>query len=174
MPTAHSLGDLPPERTQKPTRVLMGTVRQLVAFNLAGRHYALHLSAVERVFRSVEITPLPGAPEIMLGIVDIQGWIAPVLDIRRRFGLPARPIDPSDHLIVARTGRHTVALVADAVVGVVQRLQSEVTAADQVLDNLQYVEGVSRFEDGLVLIHDLDTFLSPVEERALEQVMTSA
>lgn len=149
-------------------------VRQLVAFNLAGRHYALRLSAVERVFRIVEITPLPKAPDVILGIVDIQGRIAPVLDIRRRFGLPARHINPSDHLIVARTGRHTAAVVADTVMGVVQRLQTEITAADQVLDDLQYVEGVTKLEDGLILIHDLDTFLSPAEEQVLEQAMTPA
>lgn len=148
-------------------------VRQLVAFNLADRRYALHLSAVERVFRVVEITPLPKAPEIVLGIVDIQGWIAPVLDIRRRFGLPARPVEVSDQLIVAHTGRRGVALVADAVIGVVQRLQTEITAADQVLGHLDYVAGVVGFEDGLILIHDLDTFLAPVEERALDQAMTS-
>lgn len=148
--------------------------RQLVVFNLSGRRYALHLSAVERVFRIAEITPLPKAPDIVLGIVNIQGRIAPVLDIRRRFGLPGRPIDLSDHLIMARTCKRAVAFVTDAVVGVVQRLQTEVTAADQVLDNLQYVEGVAKLDDGLILIHDLDTFLSPVEAGTLQQAIASA
>lgn len=147
--------------------------RKLVVFNLSSQCYGLHLAAVQRVLRIAEITPLPKSPEIVLGIINVQGRIAPVFDLRRRFGLPHRPLDLRDQLIIAGTGRRMVALVADAVIGVVQRLQSEITTADRVLHNLQYVEGVTRFDDGLIMIHDLDTFLSPVEERTLGQAMAS-
>jgi purine-binding chemotaxis protein CheW len=145
--------------------------RQLVVFKLSDRCYALHLSAVQRVLRIAEIAPLPKAPAIVMGIVNVQGCITPVFDLRRRFGLPHRPIDLSDHLIVAGACRRVVAVVADAVVGVVQRLQAEITAADQVFHNLQYLEGVARLDDGLIMIHDLDTFLSPGEEQTLEQAL---
>lgn len=146
-------------------------IRQLVVFNLADQRYALHLSAVERVVLIAELTALPKAPEIVLGIINVRGCIVPVVDTRRRFGLPAREVNLSDHLIIARTSRRVVALLADVVAGVVQHSRAAITAADQILRNLEYVEGVVKLDDGLIFIHDLDTFLSAVEERTLEQAM---
>lgn len=147
-------------------------IRQLVVFNLADQRYALHLSAVERVVLIAELTALPKAPEIVLGIINVRGRIVPVVDTRRRFGLPAREFNLSDHLIIARTSRRVVALLADVVAGVIQHSQAAITATEQILRNLEYVEGVVKLDDGLVLIHDLDTFLSAVEERTLEQAMS--
>lgn len=147
--------------------------RQLVVFKLSEQCYALHLAVVNKVLRIAEITPLPKSPEIVLGIINVQGRIAPVFDLRKRFGLPHRSIELRDHLIIARTRRRIVAIVADAVVGVVRRAQAEITAADRVFHNLQYLEGVTRFDDGLLMIHDLDTFLCPQEERTLERAMGS-
>lgn len=146
-------------------------IRQLVVFNLADQRYALHLSAVERVVLIAELTALPKAPEIVLGIINVRGCIVPVVDTRRRFGLPAREVNLSDHLIIARTSRRVVALLADVVAGVVQHSRAAITAADQILRNLEYVEGVVKLDDGLIFIHDLDTFLSAAEERTLEQAM---
>lgn len=146
-------------------------IRQLVVFNLAGQRYALRLAAVDRVVRIAELTTLPKAPEIVLGILNVQGCVIPVVDTRRRFGLPAREADLNDHLIIARTSKRVVALLADAVVGVLQHSRAALTIADEILRNLDYVAGVVKLDDGLVLIHDLDTFFSAVEEQTLEQAM---
>jgi len=148
-------------------------IRQLVVFNLADQRYALHLSAVERVVLIAELTALPNAPEIVLGIINVRGCIVPVVDTRKRFGLPAREINLSDHLIIAHTSRRVVALLADVVGGVVQHSRAAITAAEQILCNVEYVEGVVKLDDGLALIHDLDTFLSALEERTLEQALLS-
>ena len=58
---------------------------QIVVFALDEPRYALPLSAVERVVRAVEITPLPKAPEIVLGVINMQGQVVPAVDIRKRF-----------------------------------------------------------------------------------------
>jgi purine-binding chemotaxis protein CheW len=150
----------------------MEVLRQLVVFSLNDRHYALHLSAVERIVPVVKITVWPRAPEIVLGVVNIAGRLVPALDIRKRFRLPQRDISLSDHMIIARTSRRPVALIVDAAVAVIERSRSEITAAERILPSAEYVEGVAKLDDGLILIHDLDTFLSPVEERDLEHAMT--
>ncbi len=144
-----------------------GESNQLIVFTLDEQRYALHLSAVERVFRVVEITPLPKAPEIVLGVINIQGRMIPLLNIRRRFRLPERDMTPSDQLILASTGTQAVALVVDAVNAVVERSKEEVIAADSILPDLEYVKGVAKLEDGLILIHDLGQFLSLEEEKTL-------
>ena len=62
----------------------------IVVFTLDEQRYALHLLAVERVVRAVEVTALPEAPEIVLGVVNVKGRIVPVINVRRRFRLPER------------------------------------------------------------------------------------
>ncbi|MBI2214214.1 MAG: chemotaxis protein CheW, partial [Acidobacteria bacterium] len=78
----------------------------------------LPLSSVERVVRVVESTMLPGAPDVVRGVVNVQGHVIPVLDVRSRFRLPERAIAPSDLMVIAHTTRRTVALVVDSVTGV--------------------------------------------------------
>jgi len=149
----------------------MTELNQLVVFTLDEQRYALRLATVERIVRAVEITQLPRAPEIVLGVVNMQGRVVSVVNIRKRFRLPERTLEPSDRLIFAQTSRRTVALVADAVSGVVECSKNQVTGAAAVLSGLQYVAGVAKLEDGLVLIHDLDKFLSLEEEEALDEVL---
>jgi purine-binding chemotaxis protein CheW len=144
---------------------------QLVVFTLDEGRYALYLSAVERILRTVEITPLPKAPEIVLGVVNVQGRIIPVVNIRKRFGLPEREMNLSDQLIIARTSRRAVALVADEVSDVTQIPEEEVVKAEKVVPGMDYVEGVVKLEDDMVLVHDLDRFLSLEEEKALDEAM---
>ena len=144
----------------------------IVVFALDEPRYALYLSSVERVVRAVEITPLPKAPEIVLGIINAQGRILPVLDIRKRFRLPAREMKPDDRFIIARTSRRQVALVVDSVVGVHELTEREMVSAKQALPFAQYLKGVAKVEDNLVLIHDLDQFLSLDEEQALDATLS--
>ena len=146
---------------------------QLVVFTLGEYRYGLQLSDVERVVRIVDITPLPKAPDIVLGVVDVQGQVIPVINLRRRFRLPEREIDLADHLIVARTARRPLALIVDAAIGVLECSDRDVEPAREVLPGLEYVEGVAKLEDGLILIHDLDKFLSLDEQAALDGVMES-
>jgi purine-binding chemotaxis protein CheW len=145
----------------------MVPAHQLVVFAMDEQRYALQLAAVERVVRMVEVTLLPQAPQIVLGVINAQGRIIPVVDIRRRFRLPARDIRLSDHLLIARTARRTVALALDAVTGIVEGSAQAVITAEEILPGLEYVEGVIKLEDGLILIHDLDTLLSLEEEQTL-------
>jgi purine-binding chemotaxis protein CheW len=146
---------------------------KLVVFELQGQRYALRLAAVLRVFAVAEITPLPNAPAIVLGVINVRGRVVPVVDMNTRFGLSPREIELSDCLIVARTSRRPVALLVSAVSGVIDCSQAQIDAADSIVTHAQYVEGVVKLDDGLVLIHDLDTFLSPLEEQHLQQAMTA-
>jgi purine-binding chemotaxis protein CheW len=143
----------------------------LVTFTLDEHRYALRLSAVERILRAVEAEPLPQAPEIVLGVINLQGRILPVVNIRKRFHLAGREVGLTDHLIIAHTSKRAVALIADSVTGVSELPEQEVIASDEILPGLEYVEGVVRLQDGVLFIHDLDRFLSLEEERSLEAAL---
>jgi len=146
----------------------------IVVFFLDEQRYALPLRTVERVLRAVEVTPLPKAPEIVLGAINMQGRILPVVNLRRRFHLPEREIRLSDQLIIARTAKRDVTLVADSVAGVAELSAQDVIAPEAICPGLQYMAGVARLTDGMVLIHDLDRFLSLEEERKLAAALQRA
>ena len=152
----------------------MDALAKLIVFGLQGQRYALRLAAVERIFAVAEITALPSAPTIVMGVINVQGRVIPVVDVGKRFGLLERDIELSDRLIVARTSRRSVALLVAAVFGVIDCPQAQITAPGGILAHAQYLDGVVKLDDGLVMIHDLDTFLSPLEESRLQQALTPA
>lgn len=140
---------------------------QYLVFILGNQRYALHLSTVDSVARMVHIIPLPGAPGVVLGVVNMRGRVIPVVNIRQLFNLPKRDAVLADQLIFAHTERRAVALVVDAVTGVVEGLERRLVATDIILPAIKYLDGVIKLEDGLVLIHNLGEFLSLDEEKTL-------
>jgi purine-binding chemotaxis protein CheW len=147
---------------------------QFVVFVLDAQRYALRLSAVDRVVRVVHITPLSKAPAIVLGVVNVQGRVIPVISLRRRLRLPDREIALTDQLIVAHTARRPVALVADAVTDVLECSEQVLTVATSILPGVEHLAGVVTLDDGLILVHDLDTFLSLEDEQSLERALETA
>lgn len=152
----------------------MDTPSQIVVFSLDNQRYGLALSVVERVVRMVDVTHLPQAPALVFGVVNIQGRVIPVFNPRRRFRLPERNFTLSDQLVIARSARRMVALVADAVSGVLEYSSEKTVRAHDIVSGLEYIEGVVKLADGLVLIHDLDKFLSLEEGAALDLAIEGA
>ncbi len=145
----------------------------LLVFTLADWCCAMELSTVERVYRAVAITALPDAPDIVLGVVNVKGVVLPVVDIRRRFRLPAKSLMPDDRLIVAHSSGRLVALVVDSVIGVIECFGKDITSASSIVPGMEYIEGIARLKDGMILIHDLSRFLSLEEKAGLERALGS-
>ncbi|BBP04875.1 chemotaxis protein CheW [Sulfuriferula plumbiphila] len=150
---------------------VMGKPDQLLVFALGDQRCALYLSAVDRVVRMVEITPLPKAPAIVSGVVNVHGEVIPVINLRKRFDLPQRDIALTDQLVIAHTARRPVALVVDTVTDIVECAGRELVVAESILPELEYVQGVAKLKDGLILIYNLEQFLSLEEEESLDQAM---
>ena len=146
----------------------MSIQHRVVVFALGDQRYGLPLHAVERVVRMVDVTPLPRAPDIVLGVVNVQGRVIPVVNPRRRFRLPERDISLTEQLVIAHATRRPVALVVDAVSGVLEYSADEAVGARDIAPGIEHVKGVVKLADGLLLIHDLDKFLSLDEEQALD------
>jgi len=152
----------------------MTITTQLLVFRLDDRRYALALDAVERVLRAVEVTPLPNAPPIVAGIVNVHGRVLPVLNLRRRFRLPDRAIAPGDCLLLARTAHRSVALPIDESEGVLAWPRADIVPSAGIAPGLELFPGVVRLHDTLVVVHDLDRFLSFDDEQALDAAWHAA
>ena len=140
----------------------------LIVFRIGDQDFAVGVAAIERVLRAVEIAPLPDAPRGVRGVINLQGRIVPVFDLGTRFGQPTREVRASDHLLIAHTHWRTVALLVDAVVGVVPRCEAQITSAAEILPDLACVSGVMKLAGGLVLVHDVERFLSIEDHAALQ------
>lgn len=150
----------------------MSDTIKLVVFALDTQKIALYLFSVERVVPVVEITQLPKAPDIVMGIINVQGRIIPVVNIRKRFQLPVRELNLADKLVISQTPKRTAAIIVDTVYGVIECPERKIVISENVLPGIEYIDGVVKSEDGMILIHDLDKFLSLDEEKALNKALT--
>lgn len=144
---------------------------ELLLFQLDDRRFAVPLSVVKRVERIAAVTPLPKAPAIVEGIINYHGQVIPVVNVRNRFGLPPREPGLNDHLLILDTGQRTLAFIIDAAQNVIPVSTDRYVDSGTVFPGMEYVKGVVKLEDGMVLIHDPDTFLSLEEESVLDEAI---
>lgn len=147
---------------------MAASAHDILIFEIAGRRYGLPALDVQELVRAVAIRPLPQAPAIVEGIINLRGQIVAVLDIRARFRLPAKALEPADYLVIARVGERCVALRVDRALELVRLEADELEDARRVVPGAEYVTWVARGSSDLVLIHDLRTFLSRAEAAALD------
>ncbi len=142
---------------------------RLLLFSLSELHYALPLASVDRIVPSVEVTPLPGAPEIVEGVINLAGKIVPIFNIRSRFGLPAKALALTDRIILAHTEKRRVGLIADSIGEVVEC--EKIIEPECIHPGLEHIGGIARIGEDLVLIQDLEAFLSGKERMQLDLAM---
>lgn len=149
------------------------TPREVLLFLLEGQRYGLPSGDVRELVRAARLTPLPRAPDVVEGLLNLRGELLPVLDLRRRFRLPPRPLSPVDHFIVARAGGRHVVLRVDRAEGLLPLEPGELDTSPRALPGVGLVAGAVKLPDGLVLVHDLNTFLSEAESLALDAALAS-
>jgi len=145
---------------------------KIVLFKLNGLQYALYLSEVERIVHAVDVTPLPQAPDVVIGVINYQGKIIPVIDMRLRFQLPSREIDLDNQFIIAQTSKRLIVLVVDSVTGVHELEQHQISSAPDTLPFTNYLSGIAKIETDIILINDLEKFLSLDEEKILNEALS--
>ncbi|MDE2058112.1 MAG: purine-binding chemotaxis protein CheW [candidate division NC10 bacterium] len=159
--------DLPAWLTDRSDQDVQSSTLRLVVFDIEGQRYAVPLNNVERVLPMVEVSPLPQAPAVVLGVMNLHGQVIPVIDLRRRLGLPLRDYGLTARLLMVRTSRRILALTADEVLGVRDVAQETITRPDALLPGIGHVAGIVSLADGLLFIHDVEACLSLNEEQRL-------
>lgn len=143
---------------------------QVLSFSVSDLRVGVAVGDVVEAVRAVEISPLPGAPPVIEGIIDFRGAIAPVFDMRLRLLGTHADIIPSHCLVVARAAGRLVALHVDTVDGLVD-VDADAIDRDARVTNSPHVAGVAALPDGLLVIHDLASFLSAAEADELNHAL---
>lgn len=147
---------------------------EILVFTADSARYGVDAAVVQEVVRAVAIAPLPGAPPIIEGVFNLRGSLTPLLDVRSRFGHPAKPVQLSDRFIVVRAGRRTVALHVDTTEALATLTQADVADIYDVVPDSKWIAGTASLPDGLVLIHDIETFLSSAESGELDAALNTS
>lgn len=128
----------------------------LVVFDVDEQQYALPLRVVERVVRAAAVTVVPKAPTLVLGLLNLGGKALPVINTRKWFGLPERPMRLSDQFLITGIGARRVVLLVDRVSGVRIPEDEELITGGEVIPGLESLGGVVQSGRGLTLIQKLD------------------
>lgn len=131
------------------------------------------IEVVGEVLRMVEVTDLPGAPDVVAGAVDVRGTVLPVLDLRRRLGRASRSPRLDDRLVSVALGESALLVWVDAVRDVRPLDPATVSPLQDGLAGTPHLAGVSRTDCGLLYLHDPDAFLSGREVAELDDALAS-
>ncbi|MFI5006801.1 MAG: chemotaxis protein CheW [Solirubrobacterales bacterium] len=145
----------------------------VVVFSVDGAVCAVPLHATERALRMVAVSPLPGAPAILAGVISLHGSVVPVVDLRRRLGSAPRAYGLSAHLLLVRSPRRRLALSADQVVGVQTIPGDSVVPSPMVAPGLRTIAGIAAIPGGLLFIYDLEAVLSAEDEERLDRALAA-
>ena len=137
-------------------------VLQWVTFQLENETYGINVMQVQEVLRYTEIAPVPGAPEYVLGIINLRGNVVTVIDTRSRFGLPSGDVSENSRIVIIEAEKQVIGIMVDSVAEVVYLRSSEIDAAPAVgtEESAKFIQGVSNRDGQLLILVDLNKLLS--------------
>ncbi|MFL5607034.1 MAG: chemotaxis protein CheW [Gemmatimonadaceae bacterium] len=144
---------------------------KLVTFRLGEDHFAADIFAVERVLRYAAPTPVPDMPGYIEGVIDYQGRVMPVVNLRKRFELPAVEAVAETRTLVLNVGGDWIGVVVDGVTEVAAFDGSDLQAPPKMFRGLAgaYLKGILRRGERLVIFLDVTQLLSSTERIALQK-----
>lgn len=142
----------------------------VLAVSLGSQTVAFPLEDVTEVLPAMAVTPLPAAPRVVVGVINLRGNPLPILDLRRRLGLPRREADPEHHVVVCRVGERQVGIWVDKAAGVRRLGEDEIVAIDETVE-APHVTGTLMLENEVLLVYDVQSFLGADEALRLEDAI---
>lgn len=145
---------------------------QFVTFEVAQEEFAVDILAVHEINRMMELTRVPQAPREIEGVINLRGKIIPVMDLRKRFGLPERERDEQTRIIVVEVDGRVIGFIVDRVRQVLPVSRSIVEPAPDMVATIdsQFISGVGKLPDRLLILLDLARLLSSTLKEAVDQI----
>lgn len=140
-------------------------VLQCVTFRLDEETYGINVMQVQEVLRVTEIAPVPGAPDYVMGIINLRGNVVTVIDTRQRLGLETKERDDSTRIVIIEADKLVVGILVDAVAEVVDLQTSEIESPPSVGndESSKYIQGVATRDGELLILVDLNKLLNDGE-----------
>jgi purine-binding chemotaxis protein CheW len=151
------------------------SAQTLLRFELDSEIYAVAADLVREIHRAALPAALPDAPPIVRGLLNVRGELVPLVDLRAKLRLPARPLRASDHLVVCRVRQRTLCFAVDRARDLIDIDSDRITAAEALVrGGRRMADHVARLPDGLMVIPDLAALLDADAELLLDRALTAA
>ena len=146
--------------------------REVLVFVLGKEEYGVNILKVQEIRGYEKVTPLPAAPEYLKGVVNLRGIIVPVIDLRVKFGVSNPTYDSLTVVVILRIAARVIGVVVDAVSDVIRLAPGDVKAAPHLgsLVDSSYLEGLATQDERMILLVDIEKFLSSGELGLIKQV----
>lgn len=154
----------------------MSKLISLACFKAGEESYATDIMQIREIILCRKVTHIPKAPDFIEGIINLRGKVIPVIDMRKRLGL--EPKEPTRHariIVIKFHDGKRVGVVVDSVTKVLRIEESEIEAAPSIAKGIEseYLTGVARDGDELVLVLDMEKVLTTTEKVSLDEVFSS-
>lgn len=142
---------------------------QIVVFELNSEYYGVDIARVGSIIKRQAVTRMPHAPVFVEGVTNLRGKVLPVIDLRKRFGMPQRPTDKQSRIIIVSVDEAELGMSVDAVSEVMTIPAGAVEAAPALTTTVESacITGIARLEERLVILLDLEKILSVQEQSYL-------
>jgi purine-binding chemotaxis protein CheW len=154
----------------------MSDTIQVVSFKLGSEEYGVDIAQVQEINRMVAVTHVPRAPQFMEGVINLRGQLIPIIDLRARFGMPRAEHTKSTRIVVTEIGAKRVGMVVDSVSEVLRLPTDQIEDAPEMITGVdtEYIRGVGKIEDRLIILLDLAKIISGSEKRELDATEVEA
>ncbi len=151
-------------------------IYQLVVFELASEHYGVDIAAVEGIIKMQNITRMPQSPEFVEGVTNLRGSILPVIDLRKRFGLPYQAPTKDTRIVTVDMEGIKIGMVVDAVSEVLRVSEDAIEPPPPMVTavDTSFIRGIAKMNDRLVILLDLGRVLTLQERSELTAVPVRA
>ncbi len=149
---------------------------QLVSFKLANETYGIEITKIREIILVGEITQIPETPHYIKGLINLRSSVIPVIDLRARFSLPEGELGEESRIMVLNVADRTIGIVVDSVNEVLRVSQDQVSPAPPTVASLgnQYMTGLVRLDEQLLILLDVDRLFGEEETAALESAVAGA
>jgi len=130
---------------------------EFVTFHAGGQSFSLDITHVREIRRWTAVTPLPHAPQEVLGVMNLRGSVIPIYDLSACFGLGTTPESPRNVVVVAMIGSQTVGLLVEAVSEILSVTRDRIQDTPDIRSDTtrQSITGVITIDDGMTRVIDL-------------------
>ena len=143
-----------------------------MVFDLSTEAYGVDIGAVREIIRLQYITKVPRTPEFVEGVINLRGKVIPVVDLRKRFGLPAEEESKENRIVVVDIGAQDIGVIVDAVTEVLRIATESVEPPASVIitADSEYLLGIAKLDSRLIILLDLEQVLTEAEHNSLLEI----
>jgi purine-binding chemotaxis protein CheW len=150
-------------------------ILQLVTFTLDNEEFGVDILKVQEINKMIDITRIPNAPPFVEGVINLRGKIIPIVDLRKRLNFDGKVADKATRIIVVELDGMVLGFIVDSVSEVLRISENTVEPPPSLISGIEseYIQGVGKLENRLLLLLDLKKVFSASDRKELEKALSS-